>query len=281
MLLGYNTNGFAHHSLEDAFSIIHEIGYRAVALTIEKDLLDPPDSRGLSRAVAGLRPLLTRFPMRLTIETGSRFLLDPRRKHQPTLLSGSSEGRRTRLEFLKAAVDLAAETNAACVSLWSGSADDGAPQAECFDRLRRGLDDLLIHADRRKVRLAFEPEPGMFVETMAQFEELHDAMNHPRFGLTLDVGHVHCLSDGDVAAHVHRWRDRLWNVHIEDMRRGTHEHLMFGDGDMDVAGAINALAAIQYSGPVHIELSRHSHDAVNVAQAAYDFLSKKLERQEN
>jgi sugar phosphate isomerase/epimerase len=278
LLLGYNTNGFAHHSLEDAFTIIHETGYRAVALTIERDLLDPPDSRGLSRALARLQPLVAQYPMLLTIETGSRFILDPRRKHQPTLLSGSPEGWKARLQFLKAAVDLAVETNAASVSLWSGAADDGALRVECFDRLRRGLIELLEYADRRNVRLAFEPEPGMFIESMAEFEELHDTLNHPRFGLTLDVGHIHCLSDGDVASHMHRWRDYLWNVHIEDVRRGKHEHLLFGEGDMDVAGAIDALSAIQYVGPVHVELSRHSHDAVNVARAAYGFLSTELRR---
>jgi len=272
VLLGYNTNGFAHHTLEDAFAILHEIGYRAIAVTVERDLLDPPDSRGLSHAVARLQSILQRHPMHLTIETGSRFLLDPRRKHQPTLISASPEGRNIRLEFLRTAIDLAAETNAACVSLWSGAAADAAPPAECFDRLRQGLSQLLTHAEHRRVKLAFEPEPAMFIESMAQFAQLHDTLNHPQFGLTLDAGHVHCLVDGEIASHARRWRDRLWNVHIEDMRRGKHEHLMFGEGDLDVRETINALKEVRYTGPLNVELSRHSHDAVNVARASYDFL---------
>ena len=27
----------------------------------------------------------------------------------------------------------------------------------------------------------------------------------------------------------------LWNVHIEDMRTGVHDHLMFGEGEIDFA----------------------------------------------
>ena len=36
VLFGYNTNGFAHHRLEDAIAILAEIGYRSVAVTVER-----------------------------------------------------------------------------------------------------------------------------------------------------------------------------------------------------------------------------------------------------
>lgn len=272
MLIGYNTNGFAHHRIADAMAILADLGYESVAVTLEHDLLDPPDRRGVRACVDTLRPLLDATGLRATIETGSRFILDPRRKHQPTLLSQAEADRRRRIEFLEAAIDVAAGVGADCVSLWSGSPDDDAPPEILMQRLTDGLRVLLASADERNVRLAFEPEPGMFVATMADFDRLCSAVNHPLLGLTLDVGHVHCLADGDVGEHIRRRRDQLFNVHIEDMRRGVHEHLMFGEGDMDFEPIFCALHEIDYTGPVHVELSRHAHDAVRAATQAYTFL---------
>src|SRR5437016_5674269 len=99
MFLGYNTNGFAHHRLEDAVAILAELGYGGVAWTPDvnhMNFLDP-----LPLNVAGeFRQRLEPTRMRCAIETGARFLLDPRRKHQPTLLSPTAAERQRRLGFL-------------------------------------------------------------------------------------------------------------------------------------------------------------------------------------
>ena len=82
------------------------------------------------------------------------------------------------------------------------------------------------------------------------------------FQLTVDMGHVHCLDEGDIPALVRTWGPRIVNVHIEDMVRGVHEHLMFGEGTMSFPGICQALREIGYSGGLHVELSRHSHKGV-------------------
>ncbi len=143
-----------------------------------------------------------------------------------------------------------------------------------MERLVAGCRDVLAHAAARNVRLAFEPEPGMFVARMDQFEELARRLADPLFGLTLDVGHVHCLDDGPIPRGIECWKDRLFNIHIEDMRRGVHDHLMFGEGEIDFPPVLSKLREVGYTGGVHVELSRHSHDAVAVARRAFEFLSR-------
>lgn len=272
MLPGYNTNGFAHHRLEDALTILAEQGYRSVALTVDYHALDP--YRRDREQFLRVGELLDKHRLACVIETGARFLLDPRRKHQPTLLSAAAEERAERLEFLFRCIDLAGTTATPCVSFWSGAAEERRPDAVLWDRLVAGCRELCAYAQGSNVRLAFEPEPGMFIDSMANYERLFDAVAHPLFGLTLDVGHLHCQGELPVAPHIERWRDVLWNVHIEDMRAGVHEHLFFGEGELDFPPILAALRSVGYRGGLHVELSRHSHDAVRTAQRARAFLAE-------
>src|SRR5262249_56139956 len=131
-----------------------------------------------------------------------------------------------RFGFLSWCIELAETLGADCVSFWSGTPTDDAPPSELMSRLVENCRLLADRAAARNVRLAFEPEPGMFIDTMDRYAELAKRVAHPAFGLTIDIGHLHCQGDTPIADHLHRWRDRLWNLHIEDMRRGVHDHLM-------------------------------------------------------
>jgi len=272
MLYGYNTNGFAHHPLEQAIEILGDLGYQSVAITLDYHALNPFDQPLLREQLPRIKRLLAQYNCRSVIETGARFLLDPWNKHQPTLLSADPAESGRRFDFLSRAIDVAAELGADGVSFWSGTPRQAEQYAVLLERLAGHCRRLCEHAERRHVRLAFEPEPGMLIDTMDRFAELDKLVVHPRFGLTIDVGHLHCQGEVPIAEHLKRWRRLLWNVHIEDMRRGVHDHLMFGEGEIDFAPVLRELEEGGYPGGVHVELSRHSHDAVNVAGRALDFL---------
>ncbi|MGB0716336.1 MAG: sugar phosphate isomerase/epimerase, partial [Phycisphaerae bacterium] len=77
MRLGYNTNGFAHHRIEDTFAILEDLGYQSVAVTLDHPILTSPDRKGISTARQVLSTLGARHGLRMTLETGARFLLDP------------------------------------------------------------------------------------------------------------------------------------------------------------------------------------------------------------
>ena len=273
MLLGYNTNGFAFHRLEDAVEILHELGYGAVAITLDVHQLNPY-SPWRQEEVDELKETLDSLAMRCVIETGARFLLDSRRKHQPTLVDPDPLKRASRSEFLKTAIGIAGILKADAVSFWSGTPPDQATadDKDVLRRLETELALLLPSAKAHGVRLALEPEPGMAIATVEQGMDFIRKIGDPLLGLTVDVGHAHCQSEGDIPSILRSVGDRLFNVHIEDMKRGVHDHLMFGEGEMDFPPIFETLREIGYSNGVYVELSRHAHDAVESARKAMNFL---------
>ncbi len=262
---GYVSNGLSDHRLEDALELLAENGYKGIALTLDHIHFDPFAPRLRARA-ARVRAELEARGMSCVVETGARFVLDPRRKHFPTLVS---DGRQKRVDLLCTAVDVAVELGAPVVSMWSGSiAPDESPE-RAWDLLVEGCERVLTHADENGITVAFEPEPGMLVEQLSDYEELQRRLgNPPALGLTLDIGHIVCLEPMTVTECVRRGAPTLAHVHIEDMRRGVHEHLMFGEGELDLDESLRVLSEIDYSGMVAVELSRHSHAAHEMVPAA-------------
>ena len=275
MRLGYNTNGMAHHRLPDALSMLAELGYRSVGLTLDIHHLDP-FSDGHAAELADVARRCKALDLLPVVETGARFLLDPRRKHRPTLLSADPAERGVRVEFLLRAVDAAAALGAPVVSLWSGAADDAPGEDVLDERLTEGLRAVCERAADAGVVIGFEPEPGMYVEDMAAFARIQAKVSHPAMRLTLDVGHALLTEEEGAIETVRAWAPHIVNVHLEGMRRGMHDHLVPWEGDLDVRATVRALRDVGYDGPATLELSRHSHDAARVAKAAFEFLAPAL-----
>jgi sugar phosphate isomerase/epimerase len=267
----YNTNGFAFHRLEDAVSILADLGYDGVAWTPDVHHLDP--GRVGPAMVRAFRDLLRRRNLSVVVETGARFVLDPKRKHRPSLLDPPAEAR-VRLAFLERCVDLAKELGAPLVSVWSGNGPPGLAPGAAMERLADGLRRLCDHAANVGVRIGFEPEPGMAVETVEGWTRVRDAVGHPALGLTLDVGHCLATREGDPADLIRQNVQDLLVLQLDDHRRGTHEHLAFGEGDVDFAAVASAVSEAGFAGPLEVELSRHSSTAPDTAERSLAFLRR-------
>ena len=279
MKLGYNTNGMAHHRLNDAIALLAEEGYQSIAITLDAGVLDPyADPQRLAADIASTRERLDSAGLGRVIETGARYVLNPRKKHDPTLLDPDPERRAVRVDFLKRSIAISAELGSPLISVGSGILPDRAADEVAYNRLVEGIREVLVEAEKHDVALAFEPEPGMFIDTMARFAELDDRIRHELFQLTVDIGHVHCIEEGTIGSLLQAWPDRIINIHIEDMKQGVHDHLMFGEGTIDFDDVFAALTDIGYAGGIHVELSRHSHMAVEAVRRSAEFLKARLSR---
>ena len=262
MLLGFNTNGLQNHRLDDALHLLAESGYRAVALTLDVQHLDP--FRSTRAEVDHAARLLARLDLTPVIETGARYLLDPRAKHEPTLMTRSPGGRERRLEFYRHAADLGGALGARVLSFWSGV--DRTPAPDSWEWICDGVRMACEIARGRGLVPSLEPEPGMAIATMADFERLVADLGSDSPSLTLDIGHLYVTESEPPDAAIARHGARLAQVHLEDMRAGVHEHLVPGEGEVDFPLVQDALRQTGYEGAVCFELSRSSHRAPEVLE---------------
>lgn len=263
MRFAYNTNGVQNHRLEDAVELVADAGYDGVALSLDVHHLDPFAPFLPSRAFK-LGQRLSALGLGTVIETGARFLLNPRVKHEPTLVSPEPGGRAHRLEFLHRCVDVASVLGSEAVSFWSGVPRPGVSREDAHTWLREGIDALRAYADARDVVVALEPEPGMVISDLDDFLALAPS----DMPLALDTGHCLVTGERDPADAVREFAGRTATITVEDMRRGEHVHLPFGEGDMDVRSVLAAISEISFTGLVCVELSRDSHRAHEMVPAA-------------
>jgi sugar phosphate isomerase/epimerase len=266
---GYGTNGFTQHRLADVLTVLADLGYDGVALTLDHVHLDPY-ADDLARRVTVLARQLARHRLDITVETGAPYFLDPWGKHLPTLMSDGAE---QRVDLLRRAVRVAADLGSPTVHLCSGPAPDGLPEQDAWKRLADGVRTVLDTAARYGVALAFEPEPYMFVDTVERCLELARRVDgHELFGITLDIGHAHCVERDPVLDCLALAAPRLRNVQIEDMRRDVHRHLELGAGEIDFPPVLAALRDLGHRGLVSVEIQGGSLDAPDVARRSIEFL---------
>ncbi|MGW7411312.1 sugar phosphate isomerase/epimerase family protein [Streptomyces sp. NPDC054863] len=269
---GYGTNGLTDLRLYDALALLADLGYDGVGLTLDHMHLDPM-SPELPSLTAKLATRLDRLGLTVTVETGARYVLDPRRKHGPTLLDADPADRSARADLLRTAVRVGAELGAHAVHCFSGTLPARTPPDVAWLRLAAAMAPVVEAATAARVPLAVEPEPGHLLATLADFHRLRHALGDPQhLGLTLDIGHCQCLEAVSPADCVREAAPWLRHVQIEDMRRGVHEHLPFGEGEIDFPPVLAALEAAGYQGLTVVELPRHSHAGPELARGSREFL---------
>ncbi|MFJ7069264.1 sugar phosphate isomerase/epimerase family protein [Streptomyces sp. NPDC101115] len=278
--LGYGTNGLTDLRLDDALGLLADLGYDGVGLTLDHMHLDPlaPD---LPARTARLARRLDALGLTVTVETGARYVLDPRRKHGPSLLDPDPAARSARAGLLRTALRVAEELGAHAVHCFSGIPPTDTPAPLAWQRLAAVLTPLLDTAATARVPLAVEPEPGHLLATLADFHHLRGLLGTPDpavLGLTLDLGHCHCLEPLPPADCLRAAAPWIHHIQIEDMRRGVHEHLPFGDGEIDfppLHAALTELTAAGYPGLTVVELPRHSHAGPELARTSLSFLRSR------
>ncbi len=278
--LAFSTNAYTKHRLSEACERIAAAGYRAVEILADHPHAYPPafsehearrlrerlESLGLSAVAVNANTAMGYFtpvPQELTFE--------------PSLISPDPLWREDRLAIYREAMVLANRLGAPVVTITGGQRTTDEPEGVLRQRLLEGLERLVLSADQAGVDLALEPEPGQFIETTADLVAVLEAVDHPRLGANVDVGHAWCAGD-DPAETIRTLGPRVKHLHLEDIRHRRHYHLIPGEGgEIDFHAIRRALDEIGYRGAAAVELYTYADEPDRAAQDAWRVLAPIFE----
>ncbi|MBV8781721.1 MAG: sugar phosphate isomerase/epimerase, partial [Phycisphaerae bacterium] len=202
--------------------------------------------------------------------------------YHPTWIEDNPPARQRRIDHTIAAIELAAEFSASTVSIQPGGPLIGATLTRdtAGERFADGLRQVLPIAQRRNVTIAIEPEPGLFIQSSAEYLEFKNRFfpGEPRIRMNCDVGHLFCIGESPSQVIADN-PSEIAHVHLEDIGEDrVHQHRAPGKGIIDFRAIFEALGAMNYPGWVTIELYPYEATAAEVAHAAIIHLRHLIER---
>src|SRR4051812_48311438 len=233
--LAFSTNAFKKNTVFEAIDAIASIGYAGVELMADVPHAYPPTFTSQQRQQAKDQ----RANLGLTVSNINAFthFAAGGDTYHPTWIEDDANMRETRITHTLACVELATEFGATTVSLQPGGPMIGTTltRAVAGRRFAEGLQRVLPRARELGVTLAIETEPGLFIESAAEYLAFKNEFfrDEPQIKMNCDIGHLFCV--GEDPAHVIRaMSEQVAHVHMEDIGANrVHQHLTPGKGVID------------------------------------------------
>jgi len=272
--LAFSTNAFKKSTLEEAIDMIADVGYAGVELMADVPHAYPPTFDAARRQ--RVREQIARRGLTVSNVNAFTHFAEGGDTYHPTWIEEDAARVRQRIEHTMNSTRLACEFGSKTVSLQPGGPLIGTTisREEAGQRFANGLRQVLPLARELNVTLAIEPEPGLFIESAAEYRAFKAEFfrDDPFIRMNCDIGHLFCVGE-DPAEVIRSMPEDVVHVHLEDIGKNrVHQHLTPGKGAIDFAAIFAALDSIDYEGWVTVELYPYETTAAGVAKLAYEHL---------
>ena len=254
---------YLNYPLDEAIRRIASAGYDGVDIwggrphAYRRDLT--PEDTGR------LRSLLAAFKL------GAASFIPAQFRYPTCLCSNNEIIRRDSVAYIKDSVETAAALGAPVVSVCPGHTLFGQTTADGWQRLGESLGEICDRAQAYDLRIAIEPADRYetdLIATTADAMRMIRELGKPNLGVVLDTGHAHVVGESFGEA-VSAMGERLFHVHIDDNNGLRDQHLVPGDGVIDLAAFVALMRRAGYTGYLSAELSwDYTLDPDTAAQTA-------------
>ncbi len=278
MKLAYSANAYMRYPMDEAIRRIADLRYQGIELMFDVPHAWPEDTTPAD--LDAIRKALDATG--LEIANANAFMMnkinDPRQPYwHPSWIEPDEAYRRIRIEHTKRSLSQAADLGIPHISTEPGGPIESEAQRENATQLFVAmLEPVLEHAEKVGVKLMIEPEPGLLIENLAQWQDLRRRVSSPWMGLNFDIGHFYCVSEPLPEA-VQALAGQIDHVHIEDIAASrVHAHLVPGTGAIAFEPVIAALREVGYDGWITVELYPFIDDPDSAGKQAREHLLPML-----
>jgi S-ribosylhomocysteine lyase LuxS involved in autoinducer biosynthesis/sugar phosphate isomerase/epimerase len=171
-----------------------QAGYSGVEVCFNKNQFNPfiLDDNKLAKLYQEILDLNLNI---VALSTATTFFLSPI-PHEPSLISIGNDERNKRIDVVKHGIRVARHLKIPIVSFQSGYLREYHKTTSDID-----INNMLVTSIQSilatilpddNITLVIEPEPGMYIETIAEALQLINKVNDNRFKLHLDICHAYC-----------------------------------------------------------------------------------------
>jgi sugar phosphate isomerase/epimerase len=251
MVFGYSTNAFVKFPLIDAVARIARLGFKGVEIMADRPHLYPPDVD--ESEFQRLKQTLDACGLKVT-NLNSFTLFAVGDTYLPSWIEPEKQRREIRIRHTRDCLRVAKRLGCASISVPPGGPLAGIPRPEAERRFYAGLEQVIPLAEELGVKLLVEPEPGLMIETTAQFQAFMKGIRSPAVGINFDIGHFFCAGEEPQAALevLFEW---VGHVHLEDIApTRVHQHLIAGQGAIPLKAVLARMRELAYAGDISLEL---------------------------
>lgn len=276
MKLAFSTNAFTRFPLDEALRGIKQAGFGGVEILADVPHAYPEhiDDALIARIADWLRENSLKVSnVNANCSFGYWRHAPPEPYFEPSLISPNPQYRADRIRMIVKTLEFARRIGAANISITSGRCLGGMPPKLAEKQFAESIKPVLDAAERCEVNVGIECEPGLLIEYVSELRDWITFLGSRRFGANLDIGHSVVMGER-VDDSITGLKDRIWNLHIEDLPGRKHYHTIPGDGDFNWPLMFDALRRIKYDRYCTVELYTETADPHTAARRSYEFLKQ-------
>lgn len=271
MEFAFSTNAFKKYPLAETINLLSEIGYTGIEILCDVPHAYPKEQSDTD--INEIRQLMSRLDISISnLNAFTLFAIGD--TYRPSWIETDPSYRKLRIEHTRDCIKLASELGAKNISTEPGGpiVNNELGKNQLLKLFEDGINQILDTAEKANVTILIEPEPGLLIENSEQFVNFIKNFDSESVGLNLDVGHFFCVGE-DPSNVIHKLSEYICHVHLEDISaERVHNHLILGEGAIDISSTIRSLKDIGYNGFITVELYPYQDCPVYAAKQSMKFI---------